>query len=103
MPWDFLKVGKPNLYGDCRQVFEHRLSKYLLPQRSVADDDTRIYLRLPNSNLKLCTNESLQLFYLWSVLLCEQLQLSVLSIRFRSLDEGIHSMLVGNKTSYFSK
>ena len=25
MPWDFLKVGKTNLYGDCRQVFGHRL------------------------------------------------------------------------------
>ena len=21
MPWDFLKVGKTNLYGDCRPVF----------------------------------------------------------------------------------
>ena len=42
MPWDSLKVGKTNLYGDCRQVFGHRLSKYLLPQRSVADDDSHI-------------------------------------------------------------
>lgn len=28
MPWDFHKVGKTNLYGDCRLVFGQRLSKY---------------------------------------------------------------------------
>ena len=59
MPWDFLKVGKTNLYGDCRQVFGHRLSKYLLPQRSVADDDSHIGFHILlqyRSILSLCTH-----------------------------------------------
>ena len=59
MPWDSLKVGKTNLYGDCRQVFGHRLSKYLLPQRSVADDDSHIGFHILlqyRSILSLCTH-----------------------------------------------
>lgn len=37
MPWDFHKVGKTNLYGNCRQVFGYSLSEYLLPLQEASN------------------------------------------------------------------
>ena len=37
MPWDFHKVGKTNLYGNCRQVSGYSLSEYLLPLQEASN------------------------------------------------------------------
>ena len=37
MPWDFHKVGKTNLYGNCRQVFGYSLSEYPLPLQEASN------------------------------------------------------------------
>ena len=78
---------------DSQWITEGLAFALIFPSEPLSDD-AGIHLWLPNPDLELCAEESLELLYFWRILHRQQLHFSILTVWFREVDDSILLVLV---------